>query len=670
MANQFEIHSPDTPMPEPQVSNEAVSQDFKINSPASSQKAPRAAEPNQQIQQESQLTGEELWRSQEFSAEADTIKTMSDEIINSPSLSDLSDLSNRVINNWRKNSKTPRQTTSMAASMIGSTMAASSVFAATRNAPLSAQAGVKGGVIGGMAGTQLAGWMQQVFDMGVDNDELIKETLVEGMMEAGMGSFAHSISNGLLSRGMRWATGVTGEAINNLRVSTRAGIDLAISDLTQRGAAWKAIGGVFPIIGRPFTTQANAIVSQANKNLYGSLDLLAPGGVWADVGMDMRKSAEANYKKFGAEAEQLYTKFYEAAKTLPDPNIVPTAPLKEALKEAVEGPLPTGIPRTSGSDTVRTVLAKVSAMEERSSPEAMKNLKSEMYNLFDKEGVSNFQKMQLTRVAQSIDHAMMKMDTSKMATTEEAYGLIDKYSAANNFFSENIMKFHTSTSKTFVRADKNIFRKGATEPGTLDDELLVDALERVGTVASVQNIKALVSKESFEDFALKWYKNSLAKAQTIDESSKFVTVNVEKLKAGLQLDTNPLYIEEMFKGSSIDYKLIKDTVEALSHRSAVVFPAKMVARRFVLGGIGSARNSFLPALSAGGGAAAAGAASQGITMTALALSIMAFGGSKLLANNGAMKALAVVARANPGRTQAMMHSLNVLESFVMQHRNN
>jgi hypothetical protein len=596
----------------------------------------------------------------------------------------MGELGNKLVDDWRKNPSLHRAGTSLVGGMIGGVIGAR--VGRGPGAALGFEKGVEGAIAGstmlGMFGNQLGGALQNILGMGIENDSLVKETVYNGLIEMGAGGMAKMVSSGLLSRGMQkifikaednraalgQASGTNGQATRNaIRSAARSGINLGLSDVTKTGAAYKQVAGVFPLIGSPFTKQANEMMKVGNSNLLGALDDLAPYHTFQNAGANMVESSRLNYKTFGGTSEDYYKQFYKLADDLSNPNVVVVQPIKEVLKEVKALPLPSGVTAADGNGGVDRLFKQITGTTSMTTVKKARGLKQQVKNLFEADSTNGFQKKQLTRLSQTIEEQITNLDTSKLVSGEaEALNAANRKAA--DFFSEHIVNYGTPTAGKLQNIDKNLHQAGGIEAGSREQDQLFEDIYKMESVQSLINLRKITSPESMKEFGQKWYHDRLRSAFTIDESSKYVTLNMAKLKNSLMIDSNPLYMDEMFRGTNIDPKIIRDTIDAMSHRSAVVFPAKMVARRFILGGIGSARNAFLPAKTVARGAAGAAASGDAVAtggLVTIAVSAMAYATSAFVSSPKRLRAIAtLVSPPEKATVQAVMNALDVVEEFV------
>jgi hypothetical protein len=615
---------------------------------------------------------------------------------------DMKEFGARVIKDWSNNSKGQRDTVSM----VGGILGAAAGFAATRGKPGALQIGYEVGAAvpvvaaagGSAAGTYLANTIQLVFDMGLDADEVVKEAAINATFEMGAGSLAKLMMGGYVDKGLKklFANAEEGRKVlgqqtktagqverNALREGERVGLPLSLSDLSGPGSSYKRVGGVLPLISRPFTQQAKESSRKGRVLLEGGLDDMAPWQTFTEAGANMVGSARVNYAKFGAINESYYKHFYRLADGLSDPNVVITQPLKDILKEAKALPLPTGVTAVDGNAGVEKLFQQIASTTDTTTIKQARGLKKHVSNLFDMDSTSNFQKRQLTLLSKGVEDSIGAMDVSKLAPGE-ADAVKTAYKKANDWFNEKIVIYKTPTAKQLQKVDKNLHQPGAIEAGSKEHDQLLDDILRMRSVESLRNLRELTAlrvsrrvgdipstvafNPSMKELGQKWYSESLREAITIDSRSKYVTLNIAKLRSSMMMDSNPIYMQEMFKGTGIDDKILRDTITALGHRTDPVFPAGMIERRFVLGGIDTIKSSLLSVgnvtKGAAGSAVAGDVATTGGTLT-IAVAAILYNVSAFMANPKMMKAVAsLVELPTTASMQNKTAALDVIAKYI------
>ena len=124
-----------------------------------------------------------------------------------------------------------------------------------------------------------------------------------------------------------------------VRAGEHVGLQLGIGEVSTSpiAQAYTRIVGVFPWIGGPFKKKADLTLKHLDKVGDDVLHTLAPNSQLSNLGIDLVEAAGKSYKEFRTLSRGLYTNFTSLAGKLKNGNIIPTANVKNAIKNTKWG---------------------------------------------------------------------------------------------------------------------------------------------------------------------------------------------------------------------------------------------------------------------------------------------------------------------------------------------
>ena len=404
------------------------------------------------------------------------------------------------------------------------------------------------------------------------------------------------------------------------------------------------------------------------------LDMVAPVATANAIGIDIAKNAGKTSKAL----KRYYGVLYRDADKLADRAgaLVPTAGLKGTYKKLLDDK---SLPElTSGSrmedagsaDEVLGFIRQWDELPEYISAKEMRAIQKTINNLFDKErsGFGKHAWGEAKDATEKVFFDVANWDFSKLAP-EVADTIVNRYQFANRIFLGSQKAIGASRRHPNPVADA-ILRtgdegiKGGRLAGTVNpDELSVATMVfRARSPEAIRQLRTLAGDDVVKQLARSHINDAIEKATKQGTSGiakrETVKIDPDQLMANLGLSERSKAsadaLAEMLRGTGTTVNDLKDFARVLSTFDEVVLPSEFVARRAILGGLGSAARGVT-----GVGAILAMDPSR---IVGLGLILGMRGGSSWLTNPEALKYATKFLRRDPeskGYAQAALRMLRL-----------
>lgn len=515
----------------------------------------------------------------------------------------------------------------MAGGMAGA--AAGGVAAGVPTAGAGAIPGViAGGALGSAAGSFTFDAVEQVARfLGAIEGELepieqrVERAAVSAAEDAtfGMGFPAVGQALRLGKRGIGKILGVSGEeAVELAQAARRQGIGVGAIDVAQgirgrvlRGSA--KVLGLFPFFGAPFRKEALTKTGQALQKFDDTLNAFAPSATLSDdLGIDMVRAARGAQNNFRTTAGELYDNFRMMARSLDDPNIVPTSlprgdDLPKGIKEAAADwvqevqrgritlkPIGDEAPEVltgAVADELNSFLTKLDRLPDMIDPDQVVGLTKDLDSFVKRATSEGFDVARVVEVKKAIEESINSLQFAP-GTGTEALAVMKARDTANTFFSKGITKFQTATAKKFEAVDRNIFKAGAERPGSKEADELGRVVESLRTPQAVDNLVELVGKENVSKGTRVFLDDAWTKSLVQDVEGNVTGLNFGTLGrlSGITSKESAKRAKafKLFEVAGVDPK---EFLELMKVSEKIAIPKDVntfIARRAALGGLGAA----------------------------------------------------------------------------------
>ena len=479
--------------------------------------------------------------------------------------------------------------------------------------------------------------------------ERVGEAGKEGLMEAGGQALTplvrplKTLANPLLGKimGLRKP-----EVASKIAGAARQGVGLGavdVGNVIPRGFA-KAVG-VFPFVGGPLKKARNVKEAQLDSAVNRILNTLAPTATTAQqLGIDIAEAAAKSHAKFKTTSALLYDTFRKAARDADNAGqiVIPTEGTRRAIGEFAE--------ELRLGEILVEERGKKAAL--RGQGQAFEDFLLRAEKLPDTITFAQYERLRDTLESFVSGVAPDQFSVKRVAQIKQAMeGDLDNLAGpagefvkalktnADEFFSKGITKFQTGTAGRIARSDKNMFRAGFGKPGAVHEDELLRPVFNSESPQALRELRSLVGDDVFMRGSRKYFDDAIS-ASFRKETREGQLVDVfdpDQLYKSLGLmpgkSDKSEAVKEMLKGSGVEMRDLKDLFDAI-HIAKIADPATFVMRRVVLGGIRGGMGAL------GVGAAAASGAGLGwftAPVAALAVTLMARKGARIIANPSALK---------------------------------
>ena len=565
---------------------------------------------------------------------------------------------------------------------------------------------VAGGVLGSMATGQLYDVLQSaITDEPTDFGTQMGRVKSDFQREAALQTiFAKVPAMGAKIKGL-----VFGKADKSLYESAkRMGFPLSLSDsgnMIARG--YGRVVGVFPYVGGPIKRRAGIKGDFLNNKAKDTLNSFGPNVTLTKLGIDMEKAATSTFDDFRRVSSFFYDDFYKSVNKINNTPVISTGNYKAALERYVKGidsgkikgivsPQKDAIYKYA-KQTTKRIPNYINATQYKSLKEDIKYYarlsKKEPFNIKVLTGLKSslerdlrlltkesYQENLLKNVypltkskRKALDPDMLSDIATKLKFADKVYANGLQNSIIKKLVKEGTIKkgadivpipgkkvFDSPVAREFKKVDKNIFGPGFEVQGSINVDLLGDALlKRGASKALFADLRSLVGQKQFDKFTRarlqKSYDGSLIMSS--EKGSQGLIFDPYKFESNLGLNTERgrEVLEEMLKGSNVSLQNLDDFFNVAKNHAGLKVPdvSSFVARRATLGGTRSVVGGTLFL----GGAATSPLASAGLI-------ILARKTSRSLSNPGALRDIMKVIDPNTPKGLRKGTTLKLLDGLI------
>jgi len=392
--------------------------------------------------------------------------------------------------------------------------------------------------------------------------------------------------------------------------------------------------GVFPFVSTPLRKGQARVVGELDQYSADLLNTLAPYQNKLDMGKALADKAGKRFRARMRIASSLYDDFAKTADNLSNPNIVNTAPLKEALSGISEKAAKEVVPLASGKpmagmaeDPVGSFINQIGELPDTLTVSQARGLERQLNDAYRLAQTGGYDVSRLGKIKGALEEAKNNLDVSSLPA-EEAAAVLDKWNKANRFFKDARKTVETPTGKVFERTDRNIFKATPVEKaGGVNPDEIFSAAFRTKSPEALKDLRNLVGPREFKKASRSYLEGQLQAARKPAKEGGLVEdlFSAQTFKKNMGLDTpeGQAALDEILKGTNItrqDFNQFLDLASAATNIT-IRDPSSFLARRLVLsGGIGGLAGG----MAVGGGK---------VSIPAAVIITMALrGGSKALMN--------------------------------------
>jgi len=361
-----------------------------------------------------------------------------------------------------------------------------------------------------------------------------------------------------------------------------------------RGAA--SVLGIFPFVGTPLREGQARVVAQLDKHAADLLNTLAPTSTTYALGKKMVAKVTGRYNKTNRVASALYERFETLANNLSVREIVPTAPLKNAVRDIFGRQARGTIILTSGkkmkrfgSDELGDFLKQIDEFPEKITVEQARGLEREFNRIIRQAGKEGYDVTRLASMKEAMEKSKNSLDISKLKKPE-ADAVIGAWNRANEFFSKTRLIFETPTAKRFGRVERNIFNKNIFKPGTVNaDEIFKDVF-RARSPEALDDLRKLVGGQAFRRASRAFLADAFQKSHVSSKEGALVgtlfsAADFEK-RLGLNTAEGLEAFDTMLRGSGSSARDWKQFLKVAKTATDITIrdPSTFLTRRIILGG--------------------------------------------------------------------------------------
>lgn len=387
------------------------------------------------------------------------------------------------------------------------------------------------------------------------------------------------------------------------------GVNLGASHVSPR--KWvrgvPRVLGVFPFVGTPFRKGQAEVVGELNKASADLLNTLAPTSTMFESAQGMTKAAARRFKHNARIGAALYENFYGLTEQLPVKEIVPSAPIKEALGEIATRAARETTELTTGRvlskttpDPVGEFIKQLNDLPDRISVGSARGIERMLNEIISEGAKQGWDVSRLATVKHGLEAAKnAAVDPANLkalgVSDEMAAGVMNSWKKANSFWGKMMGTFESATAQKFGKADRNIFNKAVWKPGSKEaDEIYRDVFS-TKSLDALQNLREIVGPKEFRRASRVYLDNAIDASRITAKEGALVDnlFSAAKFEKQIGLDTKEgrALVEEMLKGSGMSIKTLDKFVEVAKRATdiAIVDPSSFLARRIILaGGAGAA----------------------------------------------------------------------------------
>ena len=469
----------------------------------------------------------------------------------------------------------------------------------------------------------------------------------------------------------RAAVGAKDKAKELYRAGEDIGLPLGIGEVSSQPLtqAFTKVIGIFPFVGGPFKKKAALTQKHIEKVGDDILNTLGINGTLSQLGIDVVKAAGKSYKEFRDVSRGLYTNFTNLAGQLKNGNIIPTTNVKSAIKNIFDatpsfrlgGGLREKIKSTE--DVVTPFLKKINSIKGNIDPVQYKELQKQINNLMKRSQKEGWDISQLIKVKKALEKDFINLASPKNMSYSDIIlfkKIQEAHKTANDFFSQGMKLFSTTSAKDIAKVNPNIFNAGFNKQGTLNADELVPKILNLNSKQALIDLKKLIGPEKFKESSKAWLANAFQKSIRANPDKVVLKYDASRLANELgitgpnKLKTDT--VKQLFKETGISYHKIKSFIKLAKHYDGMYIPSvsSFVARRVTLGGVGS--------LSVVGGTAA----KLGGFIPFVMMVLGARGTSSMLSNPKALDNALILMKDQKVTLQKYMRAHSLLSYLIQQ----
>lgn len=389
-----------------------------------------------------------------------------------------------------------------------------------------------------------------------------------------------------------------------VRAGEHVGLQLGIGEVSTSpiAQAYTRIVGVFPWIGGPFKKKADLTLKHLDKVGDDVLHTLAPNSQLSNLGIDLVEAAGKSYKEFRTLSRGLYTNFTSLAGKLKNGNIIPTANVKNAIKNIfaatpsfrLGGGLREKIQATE--DVVTPLLKKINSIKGNINALQYKELQKQINELMAVGKIEGWNISRLLTVKKALEKDFLNLVPPKNMSQADITlfkKIQEAHKDANTFYSQGVKTFSTTSAKKFERVNRNIFNAAFNKQGPWNADELVPKILNLNSKQSLIDLKKLIGPEKFKESTNAWLRNAFNQSMRANPDKITLKFDAGKLAdllgmkgvKSLKTDT----VKQLFKEAGISYDKIRSFIQLSKNYDGMFIPksSDFMARRVTLAGIGA-----------------------------------------------------------------------------------
>lgn len=355
--------------------------------------------------------------------------------------------------------------------------------------------------------------------------------------------------------------------------------------------------GIFPFIGGPFRTGAVTKAQQAVQATNKMLNRMAPNAVLTDdLGIDMLKASRNSMEEFRNVSNELYGNFRHLVENASNPNIIPTSKIKGAAGlfvrkmekgrvilqdgEELQGPV---------ADMLADYMNGLTRLPDTINFNQFEKLADDLEDFIKKAVNDGYDIKRAVTLKKSLEASLSDLKYSRLKPGE-GEAIREAHRAANRFYSNGIVVFQSPTGKRVGRAEKNIFKVGAVEPGTMDPDLLADAIINMKSATGLKDLRRLVGDDQMNRAARNVIERKWNNALIMDDEGIIKGIDWDKFKKSFigKDGVSNKAADELLRSTGVSTKDIDNLVETARRIVVSKDVSTFIARRASLGGMKSA----------------------------------------------------------------------------------
>ena len=386
------------------------------------------------------------------------------------------------------------------------------------------------------------------------------------------------------------------------KISEDMGIPVGIQAITERGFVRGAskVLGVFPFIGSPVKRGAVATEVALRKKYGDILDTLAPNATLADLGVDLSEAAVTRFGKFMAVAGELYDDFFKQASALPVPDIFPT---QRAVQKAVQltGRAKAGEIVLKSGDTLKPPVPKeldayienLMELPDHITAEQYRQLQLDLGDVMSSMKSSGLDITNAVELKKALELGFNTPDISRLSP-EAGKSVVNALTVANEFYARHITGFKSVTAKRFGRVNQRMFKAGAFETGTINEDEVFKSVFNSKSPQALNQLRELVGPQKFGGAVRKFIETEFEKVihpkTGVFDAKRFAKA------LGVGSESGEQALSEMLKGTGVRMDTVKNFLEIAERAGRVATPdvSAFIARRMTLGGFRAVLGGLVP----------------------------------------------------------------------------